>query len=91
MKREELKELKANHDSFIDTYKKAGNEVAVYICPHCKSKVETPKPRSKDECSKKGYWDSGKTCPECGAQNFVIVYPTGETNSALVNAPEIED
>jgi hypothetical protein len=49
-----------------------------YICPYCKSNIETKFP-AKKEVTAIGYLSSLKICSECSRKSLVFVYPTGKT------------
>lgn len=70
--------LKLATMAWIDKAKLKGMQFSTHTCPHCESKLETPQP-TKKEVTSKGYWESMKTCYECGKPVFVKTWPTGKT------------
>lgn len=72
-------QVKAQSAEYNYRWVLGGKKLTRYICPHCGNSVETPRPR-KIDVSSKGYWDSAKTCVECGEVNFLKVWPDGKTS-----------
>lgn len=60
-------------------WEKNGGEFTKYKCGHCKKMIKARKPK-EEQCGSKGYWDSCKTCINCGGMNLVAVFPTGVTS-----------
>lgn len=80
MNKKELKKLQQDNKTYLEAWVSEGRKLTTYDCNHCGKKIKTPQPEKK-QVSGKGYWDSCKTCSECGKLNFVAVYPNGKTNS----------
>lgn len=58
--------------------KARGEQFTKWICPHCLIAQEAmqPRPIMVDD---RGFWDSLKTCLDCGHRSFVKVWPDGRT------------
>lgn len=61
----------------FDKCRRDGFPLSSYTCPHCNHALETRIPKQEDVTSK-GYWDSCKSCYECGKLSFVLMYPNGD-------------
>lgn len=79
-----ISELKRKHREYMDKYIVNGGKVTEWTCQHCDNVIETPQPTTL-QVTGKGYWDGVKECPECSGHNFVRVYPSGETDSQLLD------
>lgn len=79
-----LSELKLKHREYMDAYMAKGGKVTEWTCQDCDNSIETPLP-TPEQVTGKGFWDGMKECPECGAHNFVRVYPSGETDVQLLD------
>lgn len=60
------------------------SKTANYNCAHCGA-VQAVAIPAKNLVKKKGYNDECKTCTCCGKTTFVIVYPTGKTETTSIS------
>jgi len=74
----ELTQLKTDTLAYLARWKKGGKKIATYLCPLCDKVVMTTQP-SKNLCAEgRSYWDSAKTCYECGGVFWIAVYVSGK-------------
>jgi|GEM_PF-5860834 len=60
------------------------SKTANYSCAHCGAAQAIAIP-DKKLVKRKGYTDECKICTECGQTTFVIVYPTGKTETTQIS------
>jgi hypothetical protein len=80
-----LKLLREQVTAFLDRWKARGRKTCFWKCDRCGNENETRQP-NPDDVDDRGSWDSCTQCIDCGALNFVRVYPDGR---AVTKAEQI--
>lgn len=68
----DLLQIKQQALNFFEKLPK--HKITEYECPACHAILQTVKPGYGEE----PYWDSLKSCYECGAKSFSQVFPNGK-------------